>query len=219
MPAFDQFLKSYQLVGKSATRSSTPPVIEYYNRKSELGYSSTSFAKSVIAFVAHERVPHVVLIGRWSYYIGNPSPSDVSISFEDSIVKTVETIRAIGTDVWVMLEIPGYSVDVPRALAWSEITGRMPDGIKSPIENSVTLWRDTDLTKRLKDAGARILDPGPWIRNQPRGGYRTHDNQSESHLRQSTLVGYWCGRSIAAYALCRHGIGHVGRSFSPRGCC
>lgn len=178
MPGFDAYFDLCRIKGLAVTRSSTPPVLGYYNPKSPLRERSRDFNSEIFSFIQREHIRKVVLVGRWSYYLGADRSEDLEHSFDFYLIQTVKELRRLGVAVWVLREAPAYRVNVPRALAWSTLTGSESRFSYLPTESSLQWWEKANLSIRLKEEGAIVLDPLPWLRNPGTNTFRTHDGQS-----------------------------------------
>ncbi len=113
LPALDQLGKQHGARVLAATHSETPPLIDYFpDGASSLKNDAPSFSDAIVSFVRTHHVPNVLLVARWKgYHAGQSEP------FHLALTSTVNALRATGTRIWIMKEVPNFPADIPRALA------------------------------------------------------------------------------------------------------
>jgi len=112
LPAVDDFLKEQGLAGRAVTRAATAPVLNLGMGRHD---AVADFSDAVISYIRSQRIPTVILIGRWEGY--TRSGRAAADSFGASLLATIRRLVAIGTSPWIMLDVPIHSVDVPRVLS------------------------------------------------------------------------------------------------------
>lgn len=155
MPAFDVVLKEKVLTGRAVTHNSTAPVVDWYYPYPTPGLNKESipFNDAVISYINKHSISDVVLCAKWSPYLEIDG-------FHNSLLKTVERVNASGARVWIMLDVPTPSFEVPRALARFDYS----EDYLQTLFIRQNEFGDSDLTL-LKSAGARILDPVPYFKD------------------------------------------------------
>lgn len=155
MPAFDVFLKEKGLTGRAVTHNSTAPVIGWYYPYPTPGLNEKSipFNDAVISYINKNSISDVVLCAMWSPYL------EVD-DFSQSLLKTVELINASGARVWIMLDVPTPSFEVPRALARFDYS-------EDYLQTLFTRQNEFDdsYLDLLKSKGVQILDPVPYFKD------------------------------------------------------
>lgn len=159
MPAFDIFLKEKGLGGRAVTHSATAPVLDWFlpTTKTGMGRNAVAFNNSVLSYIQSRKIRDVVLIARWIGYRERGEQN--TASFNASLVATVQRLTAASSRVWVMLDVPIPSFQVPKILAQ---TARSPE----KLEPLYTKRAERDefnaqTVAEMKLAGATILDPKP----------------------------------------------------------
>ncbi|WP_340155498.1 acyltransferase family protein [uncultured Winogradskyella sp.] len=116
----------------SAWYSSTAPVLNNTppNKFSEfsLGNESPVWAEAIIQQVNQQHIPNVLLVARWSGYykalsIQSKENTNTIESFNANLLKTVKTLQNAGVKVWILKEVPGHHISVPKALIKKELFG------------------------------------------------------------------------------------------------
>jgi len=115
VPAFDAYLKEVGLRGCVATHSATAPVLNYYRPQKALRSRSIPFSEAVVSYIERNHIPNVVLAAAWKGYKDPDEGGSAEVL--PSIVTTIKRLRSIGTQPWIVLDIPGQEVDVPRVFA------------------------------------------------------------------------------------------------------
>lgn len=115
-------------------------------------YPCVLIAEQVLNLIRDQHIKHVLLVSRWDTYIsgwergGSETLQDLTISFTAadgrratgleafrlSFAQTLHRLRALGTEVWVLEQVPPQLVDVPSALAKAVYFGRNPDALRRP---------------------------------------------------------------------------------------
>ncbi len=167
LPAFDTLLKNKGLSGRAATHSSTAPVLGYFIEKQYgLSKDSLPFNDAVVAYIEKKRVPHVVLIANWGMY---------DLSMKSALIATVKKLVAIGSQPWIMLQVPSHPVHVGKLLhrwpaALSDLNQKHLCG-KPGTWNGI-VDADDKFLHLLTSAGARIIDPRAAFLNERRDLYQ-----------------------------------------------
>lgn len=127
---FDHAAKQYGFSGTAYTRNGTPPLVDFDIANQHF---DQEFADAVLSRLAKDRVPCVILAGRWLGYLqalskGNNSaePCGDGLSLlRESLSRTIVKLRESGAkQIWLMRQAPTQPCDVPRALALDAWWGR-----------------------------------------------------------------------------------------------
>jgi peptidoglycan/LPS O-acetylase OafA/YrhL len=127
---FDHAAKQYGFSGTAYTRNGTPPLIDI---DIDNHHFDPEFANTVLARLAKDRVPCVILAGRWLGCLqalskGNNSAEargDGLSLLRESLSRTITKLRESGVkQIWLMRQVPTQPCDVPRALALDAWWGR-----------------------------------------------------------------------------------------------
>ena len=143
MAAFDEQALEWDLPGWYVSRADCPPLLNVFRLNEGNGKGCPAFATEVMAFVARNRPAVVVLVARWPVYsIGWPKdgvetgpdpfigftlkdPATArrsSATFAAAFAETVATLENLGTDVWVVHNVPEQRV-TPMRNAWAAWLG------------------------------------------------------------------------------------------------
>lgn len=163
LPVFDSLGHLHHASGEAAIYSATAPMTGFFRRsKHGLNERTELLAQAVIRRVKEQHIPHTVLAAYWK-----ECPGKEAARFSDALVETVRSLKATGTQVWIVLDVPTQPFEVPRALALAERLGSwFPQAVHRTQwahahqeENAVM----QNLVPRLQEAGAKLLDPLPFL--------------------------------------------------------
>jgi peptidoglycan/LPS O-acetylase OafA/YrhL len=161
LPAFDAFLKEKGLAGRAALHAALAPVLNYTSRADRSG-AWRRHNDSVFNYIVEQKIPNVILAARWKNY-GNPQSVSAALTpIEPYLLTTVQRLAQSGTRVWILLQVPEHTIDVPIALARSVLLNRNIDDLCARPESWNGLaGRDDGILRKLEAAGARWIDPRP----------------------------------------------------------
>ena len=160
LPALDKILLEKNLSGRAAVHSATAPVLGWFQTNAH-GHSEDSleFNEAVLEYITTNKISQVLLHCLWGSY-----KSTGGNLFEDAIIETVMRLRQIDVNVYMMLNVPVHSMNVPRTIArrgfnFMQANCTEPHEMDSfdGLEKS-TLF---DLTKM----GVKIINPKPEFLN------------------------------------------------------
>tara|TARA_B110001469_G_scaffold91958_1_gene87472 strand:- start:12567 stop:14552 length:1986 start_codon:yes stop_codon:yes gene_type:complete len=163
----------------AAWNSSTPPLVDYIPpAEYTLGDQAPALAEAVLEHVISQRIDIVLLAAQWSGYFRHEANrmtigGDFSgVSVADSLIRTVEKLSAVGTQVWILCEVPNHLVDVPKALIHREIFGSDIDSFVCDHESYQVRNSNMDELRPILEArGARFLDLSGFFYDKPSGLY------------------------------------------------
>ena len=170
LPAFDIFLKEMGRVGKAATHSGVPPLVDVWWPNFLLSHrpQPAQFAEAVLKYVEQHKVHDVILIARWRYY-GEEAGRDpdersgwagTTIDVPTALMRTIERLKSVGSQPWIMLDVPKQRFNVPRVLAQAAIRGHEYRSLLTrPSAFNGLYGTNTGLLASIRSAGARIIDP------------------------------------------------------------
>lgn len=163
LPVLDDLGREHRVAGLSGVYGAISPTLGYVgDNPPELARVADRLGKAVLDQVRAERIPHTLLAAYWSRRHG-PQPD----RFAEALLETVRALRAAGTEVWILLDVPEQPFDVLRALSlharWPEL---VPD--LRPRAARLSDHRERNqvmqgLAAGLTAAGARLLDPAPSL--------------------------------------------------------
>ena len=75
----------------------------YKRQEFGLGKAAPKVAESVVAFIAKEHIPHVIMTARWDSYAAYAE-------FRADLITTVRALLASGAQVLVLKDVPALSL-------------------------------------------------------------------------------------------------------------
>lgn len=171
LPAFDAFLKERRLSGQAATHSATAPVLDYFLiDKYGLGSDAPGFNNAVLSYLRAHRIKNVALVANWSAH--NDNVPHGGPSFDASLIKTAQEIQRNGAQTWVMLGVPKFPFNVPKALAKSAIFGQDITRVCASANTApVPIGSSSQLVTVLQETGVRVIDPRPAFLSENQSHY------------------------------------------------
>jgi peptidoglycan/LPS O-acetylase OafA/YrhL len=162
MAAFDKFFQNHQIAGVGATHSSTSPVLEWY-RLTPYGLREKSpiYNQGVFDYILRHKIKNVFLVGAWSSMVGDDSSGlKDSVTFESALVDTINLLRDAHINVWLMLDVPHSSYNIPSMLARATINSESIEKYSpKPNEINYTDNLDESILKQINSTGSYILNP------------------------------------------------------------
>ena len=150
--------------GLLVAHSATAPVVGFH-RSSRHGLdevASRAWAEAVLETVRRKRVPDTVLAAYWSKCHGREADT-----FGRALIESVRLLRAAGTRVWIVLDVPVHDFAPPRALGYHALH---PGLFRDPRDLAATpaAHRERNavmeaLRAQLEAAGAHLLDPASLL--------------------------------------------------------
>lgn len=160
LPAVDALLKQHGMTGRAATHSACPPVLNWCAEQQEsAARERLLFNDAVFAYILRHEIPQVILCCRWDGYSCCATKSEER--FLPALCRTVRKLTDCGVETWVVLDVPQYSIDVPRAIASSAADSYFAEHGAIPAASGPQQMNHPDRLAELKAAGARIIDPRP----------------------------------------------------------
>jgi hypothetical protein len=177
MPAVDQFLRERGLAGAGATHSLTAPVLGWYAVMPHgLNELSASFNDAVFKHIETNKIPVVLLHSLWRVYTSAEQRN--VITFEDALVDTVSRLRAAGTAVYLVLDVPAHGFFVPRILARSQMIQKdLAPWQSAPCESDRRDGISEETISAIVRLGAIVLDPKPELLDPETGRYRIQKDE------------------------------------------
>ena len=154
MPAFDLFLKEKGLSGRAATHSATAPILGWYlPNPNGLDKNSLVFNDAVFSYINKHHISNVVLAAHWHPYIKKEG-------FQPALLNTIRQINATGARVWIMLDVPYPSFDVPKALTFFNYSDNYLQSL-FVHQNKFS----PSFISEMRANGVQFLDPEPLFRD------------------------------------------------------
>lgn len=163
--AIDNLCRQHQQRGLLAGFHSTAPVLHYISPgEFGLGKAAPRVAERVVAFIAKEHIPHVIMTAKWDAYAA-------SAEFRADLITTVRTLMASGAQVLVLKDVPAPGFDVPRIAALTALRGGdlMALGLSKEQHQQVHAALEPTFDELAK-MGATVIDPADLFLT-PRGLY------------------------------------------------
>jgi SGNH domain (fused to AT3 domains) len=164
--------------GTLAAFSATSPTLGFYRHNQHgLDSKSPAWAAKVLEFIRHHQIPRVVLTAKWQDIPGNEPER-----FGKALMDTVKQLQQAGARVWILLDVPRQTFDVPKALAMYEM---FPAARRDPRLQSQTLERYReqnrvmeDLIPLLQQQGAHVLDATSLLFDSKGRSLLEHDGEA-----------------------------------------
>lgn len=163
MPPFDAFLYENGLTGCQITHPATAPVLGgdwCFDQNWGLGKKSSEWSQEVYNYVISKRISKVVLVAYWQGYPSNESKA----VFTSEFLSTIEKLNELRTQVFVVADVPGQAVNVPRFLALSGVLGRETNSrcVRRSIWDAQ--WGDLPASDTaIYNAGGLFINPRPHM--------------------------------------------------------
>lgn len=194
LPAFDEAAKALGLAGVAITHGARAPALGGFSggdfgRDADLA----AWTDETLKYVAAHDIKDTFLAGFWQDYYDQKG-------FPAALAKTIRALRAAGTRVWIVRQIPSHPQPVPKDLA------------RSVLFHTDDAWKRTTPARYLGQAAVmtrlaetpagsevRFLDPAPFFHDSATGTYRVDlDGRSlyydQIHLTETTsrtLMARW----------------------------
>lgn len=177
--AWEKFCRQRALQAGAVTRSATSPVLDYYRlppRGHGLRERSPDFNSNVLELIRQLAPREVVLIAHWES--DEPTADHGGARpFVEALKQTVRSLHDCGSRVWIMLQVPGHPVEVPRALMYRELYGFDVTTVSARPNQWNGLHGEGELLlKEFRDLGVGVLDPRPLFLDADAGVYRMELN-------------------------------------------
>lgn len=178
VPAVDDFLRERKLSGRVATHSSTAPVLDWFKRNTKTGLNASAppFCNAVLEYVRAEAIPTVILAAYWTSYTGDPA-IESSVTFSQAFTKTIETLAAMGTQIYVLLDVPLQALDVPAALGNAvRFQSDLTPFLAKPSAESERDGFSPPVLTAVNNLGTKLIDPKPRFLDASGTFYRVELN-------------------------------------------
>jgi peptidoglycan/LPS O-acetylase OafA/YrhL len=125
----DELARERGMSAAMISHPSTAPLLDFWRTYPYAlhGGEAREFASRTIEYVRNHTVSHVVVAGAWASYasdVGDEGDGGNAAAIPGGagtlavqLKRTVQAIQAAGADVWVVRDLPGVGLDVPRALS------------------------------------------------------------------------------------------------------
>ncbi|WP_020473817.1 acyltransferase family protein [Zavarzinella formosa] len=159
-PAIESLSRKTGVNSCMATRLGTPPLLDFIpENRVDYVYGCLQFNDAVMNYLRKTKIPTVILVARWSFYVDAPEGAA-------ALLKTVDSLNTLGIRICFMREVPRYPFDVPRTLARHAMLGRDFKELALPAEIQDSMDQMYgELLPKLTERGVTILDPLPFLRS------------------------------------------------------
>lgn len=155
-PAFNAFYKSRGIKGVAATHSGTAPLVDYAAEADVDSRQATiAYNHAVIDFIAAKRIRTVFLVNYWHRNIEMDGAALVG-----EMKRTIDAIRKTGATIYVVMDVPSYVIEVPRAMAFEKLAGRPLPGWRLTAEGHRQRLRLMyEIAEQFEAADCHFIDP------------------------------------------------------------
>lgn len=141
---------------------STPPILDYIpSARFALRDQAPQYNEMICEYILQNEFDHVVLVGKWSEHLPvSNSGSDQEVQIINSLAETVRRLSSAGVQPWIVLQVPRYSVNIPKVFIARGHFSQDIGNYLIPVEGGdffnerlISHW------KVMEDAGAGLIDP------------------------------------------------------------
>ncbi len=157
IPALDATCRKRGIQGVQATRSSTPPLLDFARPNKP---NAAEFNQSVVDYILQRHIPLVYIAGFWSGYDCDPD-------FRNCLSKTVEVLSSQGVRVALVCDVAHQTSHVPRALAWCSAANQDVTNLGiMKMEHMAANQRCNQWFEELANDRVLVLDPVPYLSDE-----------------------------------------------------
>lgn len=154
--SFDRVAKQLNLAGAFAGASGCPPLLEVYALRADQDIRNChALNERIFEYVKAQGIKKVILVARWTYYtdggyagkefslLGTTAHSDPvqatsRAAFEHGLTATVERYRGIGSEIYLVRQVPQQLENARLAYSRAAVSQRLNDdhlaAISIPVE-------------------------------------------------------------------------------------
>jgi hypothetical protein len=158
LPAIDAICRELGGTAVAATHAATPPVVGYFSRNEwGLNERSLPFNAAVLEHVKKEKIPSVLLVSYWGMHCTDPA-------FQAALKETAAQLRAAGTTIYLMRDLPHYEYDIQKSVLRYSYKGLDMTSLgMTPAEFEARDKFPKELLQELRDMGVQVLEPVPVL--------------------------------------------------------
>lgn len=159
MPVIHEMCLSAGVAARCAMCPMRPPVMQHCTQTSpEALAEANAFGAAVVRYAKSSEVDAVLLVGLWNAYFSHSQ-------FADSLLRTIDELRAAGLKVYFLKDVPHYEFDVAAALIADEWRGSDVSALSFSLADydAQNRYHETILPL-LAERDVTILDPIPFLR-------------------------------------------------------
>jgi hypothetical protein len=163
VPALESWCARTGKSGALAAFPATLPMLGFHRQSRDgLNERTQAWAEGILEVIRKRQIPDTILTAYWKR-----GPGKRPAEFSAALVETVRAVRATGTRVWVLLDVPAHDFLVSKALA---LHAMHPALLRDPRDLGTRLLEHRRANAvieatvpELEEAGARVLDPAPLL--------------------------------------------------------
>jgi peptidoglycan/LPS O-acetylase OafA/YrhL len=180
-PEIDRLAGELGLSGRASLRAGTPPMLGVWIDHRKIGRQPIAYNAAVLDYVARERIPNVIIVGRWRKYllgdedgplngvvidqnVDRASVAGAQRAFEDAIAATVAALGELGVHVYLVRQVPDHRSDIPRQLADRLWRGTHVQQLGVDRQrHDIDMQQVDALFARLASPNVTVIDPAPRL--------------------------------------------------------
>lgn len=160
VPAVESLCQKTGVTAWMAARAGAPPIMGFARPDRRQTYERTLVVnEAIFEQVRLRKIPAVVLVAHWQDYGKSYGPQ-----FETALLKTIEDLKALGSKVYLVIDVPSFPCNVPTALARCALSGRDPSFLRLlPATYTADRSFCESLRQRISGEKVEFLDPLPSL--------------------------------------------------------
>lgn len=144
LPLFEDFANEHGISFWHTSQLACPPFISVTWEKK---IACNAYNQAMLEFIERHRIPNVILTSRWPAFLdgddkGNtafiltpPEGMDRAQFYAENLQKTVTAIRALGSNVWLVKQVPSHPFEPPKHLTVLAMQGKNTEGLGRSYED------------------------------------------------------------------------------------
>ncbi len=165
LPAIDLACTDAGIAARAATAHATAPVLGWFkDSKHGLSDNAPAFNAAVLDYIkcaAAKGLSQVVLAAHWEWYLEDGAEN---AHFQAALCQTVRAIQAAGCHVFILIDVPGFPFNPPRAYVMNALLGKPTQPL---VIDSAQYMADTALQRPIFAAliknGVTVIDPAEFF--------------------------------------------------------
>ena len=191
LPALDLYCKSHGLAGRAAVHSGTTPLLDYVDYGNKEEEKTTPYAQAVFDYVQKKRIPRVFIISFWRRDL-MAAPDKL----ERALERTIEAFRATNTTLYIMLQVPSQTANVPNALAFDALYPQR----RTEWRTTVPVHQSTqallyEIATKYRSPKCVFIDPAPAFVD-PDGVHYDVVRDGRSLYIDQTHMSVFCSKTL-----------------------
>jgi peptidoglycan/LPS O-acetylase OafA/YrhL len=155
-----------RLTSAMIVHPATAPLLDFSRDYPDalVGRDALEFTARAAQYVRDHSVKRVLIAAAWEAYAIEATDDRPATTFDRTLARTVDEIRAAGAEVWLIKDVPGMPFNVPRALSRACVAG----GDIAALRPSLAAYAaDHAVVNHAIDARqsprVHVLDPVPFF--------------------------------------------------------